>query len=199
MKIGFIVECGPEGAETKVIPYLAQAVDATIEPDVIPLDRKPRLKQECGRWAKALLDQGCQRVLILWDLLPDWGEFEGRGCRRVDKEHIAESLANAGLDPADQRIHLICVEKMLESWVLADNRALKSFLETPAHPLRMDPWKHPDTVGDPKAALKRLFRRTRPRAYVDRDHAIGIMRAVPDMTRLRRSPSFQRFEGRLVQ
>ena len=49
MKVGFIVECGPEGAETKVIPHLARMIDDTIEPDVVPLDRKPVLKKDCGR------------------------------------------------------------------------------------------------------------------------------------------------------
>lgn len=198
MKVGFIVECGPEGAETRVIPYLAQLVDGTIEPDVIPLDRKPRLKQECGRWAKALLEQGCQRVLILWDLLPDWGEFEGCGCRHVDKEHITESLSNAGFDPADPRIHLICVEKMIEAWLLADNRAVKNFIETDAHPIRVRRYNAPDTVRDPKATLNGVFKKSRLRAYVDRDHAIGIARKVTDLTRLRRSASFARFEEKLT-
>ena len=39
---------------------------------------------------------------------------------------------------------------------------------------------------------------SRIRRYVDRDHAIQIVRRVPDLTRLRRSESFCRFEEKLV-
>jgi len=137
MKVGFIVECGPEGAETKVIPYLARMLDNRIEPDVVPLERKPVLKRECGGWAKALLERGCSCVLIIWDLLPDWGEYEGKGCRHDDRIEIAESLKGAGLKPADNRIRMICIEKMLEAWLIADERALSAFLSAQAHPVNV--------------------------------------------------------------
>ena len=108
MKIGFIVECGPQGAETKVIPYLANRVKANIQiVEPVSLDDKDKLRRECGQWAKSLLDQGCARVVIVWDLLPDWGEYEKRGCRHEDKEQIAASLKSAGLRPNDKRIRLV--------------------------------------------------------------------------------------------
>ena len=66
MRVGFVVECGPQGAESKVIPHLARMIEATLEiVDPIPLKNKQLLKQDCGRWAKALLDLGCARVLII--------------------------------------------------------------------------------------------------------------------------------------
>ena len=109
MKVGFIVECGPEGAETKVIPLLAKAIQPKIEPDVVPLDKKPKLKTECGHWVKQLLGRGCVKVVIIWDLLPDWGEYEGKGCRRADREEIFKSLAEAGFAANDKRIRLVCL------------------------------------------------------------------------------------------
>jgi hypothetical protein len=201
MRIGFIVECGPQGAEVQVIPHLARMLLAEVEPDVIPLDRKPRLKAECGRWAKELLARGCARVLILWDLLPDWGEYEGHGCRHEDKEEIVQSLCGAGLRPTDRRIRLVCIEKMLEAWVIADERALTAFLSTNAHPVRVRRTKQPESLSDPKAALIDLFRRSGSRfpRYVDRDHAIQIIRRLPDLARLRRSESFCRFEEKISQ
>ena len=78
MKIGFIVECGPQGAETQVIPYLAKMIREDIEPDVIPLDKKPILKRDCGEFARE----------IAWKQVPDsadclgfasGGEYEGKG------------------------------------------------------------------------------------------------------------------------
>jgi hypothetical protein len=199
MKVGFIVECGPEGAETKVIPYLARMLDNRIEPDVVPLERKPVLKRECGGWAKALLERGCSCVLILWDLLPAWGEYEGRGCRHDDRLEIAESLEGVGLNPADNRIHLVCIEKMLEAWLIADERALSAFLSTQAHPVSVPRQRNTERIRDPKAALTALFVRSRSRIcrYVDWQHAIRIAAQLPDLTRLRRLQSFSRFESKL--
>ena len=114
---------------------------------------KPVLKRECGEWVKALLERGCSCVLIIWDLLPDWGEYEGKGCRHDDREEIAESLKDAGLNPADNRIRLICIEKMLEAWLIADERALSAFLSTQAHPVHVPRQKRPEHMPDPKAAL----------------------------------------------
>lgn len=199
MKVGFIVECGPEGAETKVIPHLARLISPTVIPEVIPLDRKPKLKQESGRWAAALLHQGCQRVLITWDLLPDWGEYEGRGCRHDDKEDIYRSLQSAGIERSDRRVRLVCIEKMLEAWLRADERALRAMLSTEAHAAIVPRHRNTQTIRDPKAALNTIFCQhgVRFRRYVDRDHAILIARALPDLNRLRRCPTFRRFEEML--
>jgi hypothetical protein len=200
MKVGFIVECGPEGAETKVIPHLAKMIDGTVEPDVVPLGDKPVLKRECGRWAKALLERGCSCVLILWDLLPDWGEYEGKGCRHDDKAEITESLKSAGLNPADNRIRLICIEKMLEAWLIADERALSAFLSTQAHPVNIQRTRRPQDIPNPKAALKTMFLTSGSHIgpYWDPRHAIQIAARLPDLTRLRRLKSFSYFETKLT-
>ena len=202
MKVGFIVECGPQGAETKVIPHLAGLVapDAKLAAPVT-LDDKDKLRRECGRWAKTLLNQGCDRVLIMWDLMPDWGEYEGSGCRHEDKEQIAASLKGAGLRPNDHRVRLVCIEKMLEAWLLADERALAKFLETKAHPVTVRRRKRTESDPDPKAALNTLFGTSdsRIRRYVDREHAIRIVRLLPDLSRLRQCATFCRSEDKLTR
>lgn len=200
MKVGFIVECGPAGAETKVIPYLAKAIDPTLDIiATVPLDDKDKLRRECGRWARALLDQGCDRVLIVWDLMPDWGEYEGSGCRHDDKAQIAQSLKAAGLRTNDPRIRLVCIEKMLEAWIRADERALSAFLSTDAHPVSIKRCKDPELIKDPKSALVTLFKQSgaRTRRYIDYDHAIRIVRLMPDLGRLRTTATFGRFEQKL--
>jgi hypothetical protein len=199
VKVGFIVECGKDGAEVQAIPALASLIAPAVNAVVVPMDNKPRLKRGCGESVKRLLNTGCARVLILWDLLPDWGEYAGRGCRHDDKEQIAESLRQAGLRPSDGRIRLVCIEKMLEAWIIADERALSGFLSTAAHPVSVSRCKSPESLSDPKAALIDLFRRSgsRFRRYVDRDHAIQIIRRLPDLGRLRRSESFCRFEEKI--
>ncbi|MEI6646422.1 MAG: DUF4276 family protein [bacterium] len=198
MKVGFIVECGPDGAETKVIPHLAKSIDPTLDiVTPVTLDDKDKLRRECGQWAKDLLDQGCDRVLIVWDLLPDWGEYEGAGCRHNDKNQIADSLEAAGLRPDDPRIRLVCIEKMLEAWIMADERALSAFLSSAAHPVRIKRFKNPESAKDPKSALVTLFRQSGYRRYIDYDHAIRIVRRIPDLARLRTTSTFCRFEQKL--
>jgi len=201
MKVGFIVESAPKGAECKVIPYLATRVRAEIVPDVITLDEKPILKRECGDVAKALLARGCERVMIVWDLLPDWGEFSGKGCLHADRVEIAESLQNAGLGIEDERISLVCIHKMLEAWIIADERALTKFLSTDAHPVSVARKKKTEGIKDPKSALISLFKSSPSRIsrYEDTIHAIKIVREMPNLARLQRLPSFQRFEEKLTK
>ncbi len=201
MKVGFIVECGPKGAEVNVIPYLARLVDQSIEVDnPVSLDDKDKLRRDCGPWVKKLLDRGCERVLIVWDLMPDWDEYKGRGCRHDDKEKIYASLKSADIQPRDDRVRLVCIEKMLEAWLLADERALSAFLQTEAHPVRIPRRKKTEAIQDPKSALNTLFNKSasRYRRYVDREHAIQIVRCLPDLNRLRQCTTFCRFEAKLT-
>lgn len=202
MRVGFVVECGPQGAESKVIPHLARMIEATLEiVDPITLGSKRLLKENCGEWAKALLDRGCARVLIMWDLLPAWGEYEGSGCRHDDKEEIFQSLKDAGLDLNDNRIRLVCIEKMLEAWLIADERALSDFLLPLTHRSKIKRYKKPESISDPKSALMTLFRKSggRFRRYEDRIHAIQIAQKIQSLTRLQRLESFRRFEDKLIR
>ncbi|WP_027716694.1 DUF4276 family protein [Desulfuromonas sp. TF] len=194
MKIGFIVECGPKGAETQVLPLLAALIRPEIIPDIIPLDRKPLLKEQCGRYAAELLARGCEKVLIVWDLLPDWGEYEGIGCLHADREEIFQSLQHAGLRRDDPRIAVVCIHKMLEAWLRADDRALARVLSTDAHPVKIPRVKTCQSIRDPKAALDSLFRQSpKFRQYTDYVHAVLIARKITDLTRLNRVPCFNRF------
>jgi hypothetical protein len=199
MKIGFLVECSRQGAETQVLPYLAKKIREDIEPDIIPLDKKPILKRDCGEFTRKLLEEGCRIVLIVWDLLPDWQEYEGKGCQHDDRMEIFSSLKAAGLKPGDKRIRLICIHKMLEAWIMAEERAISSFLFTAAHTVSLRKQRDPENIRDPKAALNRIFRQSKSphRIYVDWDHAFKILKKA-DLNRLRRCNSFRRFEEKLT-
>jgi hypothetical protein len=200
MKIGFIVECGPKGAETQVIPYLAKMIREDIEAVVVPLERKPILKKDCGEFTKKLLESSCRMVMIVWDLLPSWGEYEGRGCRHDDRREIFSSLKEAGLKPNDKRIRLVCIEKMIEAWLLADEKALSNFLSTKAHAVKVSKYRNPETVKDPKAALKTLFGNSKSPIvdYLDRIHALRIVQKA-DISKLRHCSSFRRFEEKIKE
>lgn len=200
MKVGFIVESGPKGAESDVIPFLAKFIVPTLETDVVTMVSKKLLRRQCGEYAAQFLDGGCNKVLIVWDLLPDWGEYDGKGCLHDDRFQIVHSLKSAGINGNDPRVQLVCIHNMLESWLLADERAIGKFLSTVAHPVKVPRQKNPESIKDPKSAMINIFRKSQCQInrYEDSVHAIKIAKHLPDLCRLDRLDSFMRFRDKLT-
>lgn len=191
MKVGIICECGPEGAEVQVFPHLAQRIDAELQIECVTLDQKPKLIRECGKSAANLLAQGCQQVVIVWDLYPAWRERGNRPCRREDRLAIHQSLTAAKVNPS--RVGLVCIRAELEAWLVADGRAVSAVLSTAAHPVRVRHRRNPESIRNPKKQLGQVFQQKIGRQYSDRQHAIQIVRALPDLSRLEVIPAFARF------
>ena len=70
MKVGMIFECGPDGADKKVCEHLARMLQPDIEISSVTLDNKPNLLSGCGATAAQLLEDGCDRIIVIWDLHP---------------------------------------------------------------------------------------------------------------------------------
>ncbi len=132
MKIGLIVESGPQGAEPQVLPKLIDKLGHKCDISIVTFDNKPKLIEGCGKAAEQLFDEGCDKVLIVWDLYPAWRVPEkkvkegkkrkkAKPCRREDRLAIAASLTAAGIDP--RCVPLICIEEELEAWIAADGCA----------------------------------------------------------------------------
>jgi len=86
-------------------------------------------------------------------------------------------------------------QQELESWLLANQRALSAFLSKPAHPFPVQRVSSPDRHPQPKAKVIGLFKRARGWRYNDNVHAIRVPKAVQlDLGCLRCSESFSRFE-----
>lgn len=193
MKIGFIYECGPKGADVDVCQNLAGRLRPELECVARTLNNKANLVRECGPVARGLL-QECKHVLIIWDLFPPWRD--AAPCLHQDRVDIFESLDSAGVEP--KKVSLVCIREELEAWLLADKRALQSVLGNMKHPHPLGTikkYRDPDSIPQPKTKLTQLFQKElgRRRKYVDFRDAGRIVAAIPDFTRLRRSISFQRF------
>lgn len=198
MKIGFVFECGPQGADKQVCEYLA----AQIKPGVLPvsrtLDNKANLLMDAGKVATALLAEGCERVLIVWDLRPAWPDKKHKPCRKVERDAILAAVANAGI--AGSPVFLVCVEQELESWLLADEAKISAYLSTDAHTYTAKRERKPDRVGNPKSVMMNHFKVARGWRYEDRTHAIKVLQSGEmDLKKLRRSPTFSRFETKLLE
>ncbi|MBM4027819.1 MAG: hypothetical protein FJ280_20825, partial [Planctomycetes bacterium] len=74
MKVGIIVESGPQGADLQVLCYLVEQLvpGATVSPATF--HNKKELVDKCGVAASRLLAEDCDKVLIVWDLYPAWRE-----------------------------------------------------------------------------------------------------------------------------
>jgi len=198
MKIGFVFECGPQGADKQVCEYLAGKLRPSDTFVSRTLDNKANLLASAGIVAAALLEDGCERVLIVWDLRPAWPEKGLKPCRHDERLALLEALAKAGV--AGKPVFLVCIEQELESWLLADEKKLSDFLSTPAHRYEAERVRAPDRVQQPKASVINHFKQGRGWRYDDKVHAVKVMRQeLPDWRKLRRSTSFQRFEAKLLQ
>jgi hypothetical protein len=198
MKIGFILECGPEGADIKVCKNLVSRIRPEVEFVPIALDNKPKLINGCGKAAKQLLQVGCERVFIIWDLFPDWRNDRTRPCRKEDRDNIFESLNRSNV-PLD-KVSLICIEEELESWLVADGRAISSFLSTATHIVSVKHEKNPDRVQNPKKKLNKIFTQNRGSGfnYIDYLHAEKLVVLIPDFQKIKKSVTFCRLYNKLT-
>jgi len=196
MKLGFILECGPQGADLKVCKYFVEKIRPDDEFIPVTLDNKPKLISGCGEAARQLMESGCQAIYIIWDLFPNWRNDRTRPCRKEDRDHIFESL-NASQVPIGQ-VHLICIEQELESWLIADGRAVSNYLSTPTRKVSIQSERRPDQVQNPKKKLNRHFTQSRGTNYIDYLHAEGLVRFITDFQKLRKSETFKRFYFKLT-
>ncbi len=198
MTIGFIFECGPQGADKQVCEYLAGEMRPGTPCKSITLDNKPNLLANAAKAAHGLLADGCERVLIVWDLRPAWPDTAGKTCRAIERQTLLDALAKEGLQAAP--VYLVCVEQEFESWLMADETKLSEYLSTATHEYRVPRVRRPDREKNPKSLVMKHFQMARGMKYEDRVHAIKVMRTnpPPNWTKLRRSGSFARFEAKLI-
>lgn len=194
--IGFIFECGPQGADKQVCEYLASQLRPGVKLISRTMDNKLKLLAGAAEVAKKLLDDGCERVLIVWDLRPAWPDKKEKPCRAAERQTLLEALAKEGLQ--GQPVYLVCVEQELESWLLADEVKLGDFLSTDTRAFSVSRVRKPDHVPQPKAAVMNHFKNAGRGRYEDRIHAVKVVKNGDlNLPRLRRSESFARFEDKL--
>jgi hypothetical protein len=203
-KIGLVLECGPEGADLKVMRHVVTHLEPNAVAEAVTLDNKKKLVAGCGDSTKLLLEGGCERVLIVWDLYPAWREDKARPCRKKDRESVFAALKAAGLaeheymillDGIDKRrVFLVCIEEELEAWLLADTPALEEMLSKPNRSVRVPKFKNPETIQNPKKQLAKLFKTKAGWGYTDHTNAEQIIKKVRDLGKVAKTcPTFARF------
>lgn len=207
MIVGLIVEGLPD---SQVLCYFAKRIRPGIKVKTRTLGDKSKLIDNCGKTAKNMLDMECDHVVIVWDLHPDSRrrkKRKRRGSKQLqterlscesDSEKIIESIHKACAD--DARVNLVCIDAMLETWLLFDHRGLQDFLLSRGglrEPVKAVPKLRQNQR--PKDLMKKLFREKSRSGlkYNDVDDAIKIAQAIPkeqdDLKRLKKLESFAQF------
>ena len=196
MKVGLLVECGREGLEAIVCRKLCQLIAAEkgieLELEIVPMDNKARLLEECGKATSNLLANGCKRVVILWDERPAWPEMGAPLCWHNDRLQALAELQAANVP--ENAAHLVCIEREFESWLLFDHKMLECVLSRPAHPVRVPKQSKPHRQPNPKGKMTTLFRELAHKTYVDVLFAKQFASCFSALNRIRRCKTFKRFE-----
>jgi len=194
VKLGLVLECDVGGADELVLTCLARR----LRPDVIIYPSTQGSKHGVftkGVEAAANLVETdkCDLVLIVWDLKPYWDQVAAKKC----EDEVAEMRKQLqAVDAATRnKIRLLCLTSELETWLIADDRAVNGYLSTPAHKTKFKSPNDPAAKSDAKAFLNSEVIKVRGKGnrYVDYREAIRIARLWPDTSRVGRVESFERF------
>ena len=206
MKIGLILECGPDGADAKVCRHLISMINTNYDKKLslvkpTTLGDKPQLIKDCGAATKKLLDvDKCERVIIMFDVDSKKSWNKGRDLA-TDRKDIFKALDSEDVDR--DKVFLVGIIRELESWLISDGRALEAFLTqvTRHNPGRIKKARNPEHQADPKAWLNNLFREHwgKRRKYIDREHAEIIVEKLPDFREIKKCATFKRFVHKVAE
>lgn len=199
VRIGIVCEGHIGFEDEQVLTLLARRIVPDADIVCLPQGSKPDLFAACGKVTRRLLDtDGCSRVLIVWDLEPT--HTPDPACRHNDSMKVLASLERSGL-AGHRCVFLVCIEKELETWLLADGSALSKVLHRPPHPApRVSDTPNPGE-GNPKGRLKRIFKsHGAGRDFDPKTDGPAIARALPrNFGSLGKLASFKRFGKKLTQ
>jgi len=196
------LECQPNGPDQLVCEYLIKRLRPDADTVPITLENKFKLIERCGKATALLFDvDNCQRVVIVWDVRPYWSPqapiAEGF-CLHEEREGIFASLKEADVNSSD--VHLVCIYRELESWLLADDRAIAKVISqltgsrlTGRNKPKIKDEKKPESVKDPKARLMKIFKQHRTQEYNAYYHALRIVKELQNFDKIKRCNSFKRF------
>lgn len=194
MKLGLVLECDVGGPDERVLTCFARRLKPRIQVEAVALGDKPTIFSKGVETAQRLVEtNGCDLVLIVWDLKPFLeGPPPATHCI-----HEAEVLRQrlAALNRATRaKIRLLCLTWELETWFIADEKAVSAYLSTDAHKKKFK-CANPEGKTDPKAVLDKACKeaRGRSRGYEDFKEAIRIACGIEQTNKLQAIPSFERF------
>ena len=196
MKIGFVVEGSNEDAgDVHVVRVLCERIAAEkgVQRSCVVFagGSKPEVIRNSAKHVALLRVMGCQRIILIWDNCPPWSgnlasEAFASGIR-VWRTIKKGSIHTNG-------IALVCAKRELEAWLLTDDAAVRTVLGAIGRGSMpgISGANKPDTVSAPKDRLHRWWYE-RCRRVPSADEYAQLARHAR-LSKLRKSPSFVRFE-----
>ncbi len=194
-KIGIITEAPRGSGDEKVFRWLAEQFCPGMDPEFIGNRNKKELVADCIDQIELLLSNDqCEKVLVIYDLMP---RFQPRLAETpVDpKGNIEQRIQSNGLPL--EKIEFICIRQMLETWLIADEAAVRNFYINKHRP---NPLPGPFNGGrkqinnpKPKNLIIDYYKEYNPTT-----NAVGIMKESNLKTVSKRCPSFDQFRQFIV-
>ena len=194
MKLGLVLECDTGGAEELVLTCLTRRLRPGTSIQAVALGSKAAVFTKGVEAADKLVETDkCDLVLIVWDLKPLWSEVAAKNCEdeAAEMRQQLEAVSSA----TRKKIRLLCLTYELETWLIAEDRAVSAYLSTSAHKVKFKAPKDPASKTDAKAFLNTTITKVRGQRnrYVDYKEAIRLVKLWPDTSRVGAIDSFQRF------
>jgi len=194
MNLGLVLECDTGGPDELVLTCLARRLRPSTSIVAVALGSKATVFTKGVEAAVKLAETDmCDLVLIVWDLKPLWLQVAAKDCL----DEVAEMRKQLQPVSSDTRkkIRLICLTYELETWLIAEDRAVSAYLSKDAHKVNFKAPKDPASITDAKAFLNTTITKARGKQhrYVDYKEAIRLVKLWPDTNRVSEIDSFQRF------
>ncbi len=197
-KVGFVLECGEDGADHQVLRFVLPLLRGNVTPVFNFAVNKGVLFRECAKRVEGLLvNDRCDRVFVVWDLIPpEVRDAQGRKSCVAETEDLRSRLRSQDR----QHTTLLCISQELEAWLLTDGTSIEDYLSRPSHPSpRIADEKRPERVPNPKKTLNGHFHAARGPTfdYSDTDHAIELVKRA-SLKKYDRAQSFARLRAKLA-
>lgn len=118
-----------------------------------------RLKNKCKVWAEALIDRGCEYILVIHDL-------------DREKENKLKTLLQSKLPEKNfPKLLIVIPKEELEAWLLGDPEAIKSVFSLKELPKN---YLNPETVPSPKEEIGKIVWAIAKKRYLNTVHNVKI-------------------------
>lgn len=124
-KVGIIIEAPKDSGDQKIFAWLIEQYCKNINAVFIGNRNKSDLFNDSPDQCENLFSiDNCDEVLIIYDLKP---RFDTRSSQAIANFHanLTTKLVSKGLNM--QRISIICIKQMLETWLIADENAVRNY------------------------------------------------------------------------
>ena len=196
MKVGLVVESTTKGLEAVVCPKVLELLSAEtgkrIDHVIRTMTNKKLLILGAADTVRILLQENCDRVVVLWDENPPWTpekDIAEKRCWHVERQELITNLRNAQIDR--KKVGLVCIEREFETWLLHAPQLLRDVISTRTHKAKVKAFK-PLTIDDPKAALMSLFAKNKTHFNPD-VAAMKFARHLSRLDQLKGSDTFRYF------